>query len=217
VATPPGGALSENRPERAHLVVVGLGNPGPRYERTRHNAGTMAIAALAERTGARLRGHRSGCLVAETALAGRPVVVARTLDFMNDSGRAVGALVRWYKAPAGDLVVVHDELDIPFGDVRVKWGGGTAGHNGLRSVSSHLGTKDFGRVRIGISRPPGRVDPVSWVLSEFSAAERKELPWVIGRAADAVERIAEVGLDAAMNEFNTRARSPGLQQPSAGE
>jgi PTH1 family peptidyl-tRNA hydrolase len=190
----------------ARLVVVGLGNPGPRYERTRHNAGAMTLALLGERAGMTLRRHRSGCLIAETSLGGQRALLARPLEFMNDSGRPVGALVRWYKTGAHQVVVIHDELDLPFGQVRVKRGGGTAGHNGLRSVASHLGTKEFGRVRIGISRPSGGRDPVDWVLTDFTAAERKDLPELLGRAADAVERVAEVGLDAAMNEFNTRPR-----------
>jgi PTH1 family peptidyl-tRNA hydrolase len=187
-------------------MVVGLGNPGPRYERTRHNAGAMTVALLAERTNSRLRRHRSGCLAAETFLGGRGVVLGRPLEFMNDSGHQVGALVRWYGAGPEDLVVVHDELDISFGQVRVKRGGGTAGHNGVESVASHLGTKEFGRVRIGISRPTGGRDPVGWVLTEFSAAERSELPAILERAAEACERVAEVGLDATMNEFNVRPR-----------
>jgi PTH1 family peptidyl-tRNA hydrolase len=121
---------------------------------------------------------------------------------MNDSGRATRAVARWYKADPEDLVVVHDEIDIGFGHVRVKRGGGTAGHNGLKSVAAHLGTGEFRRVRIGVSRPAGGRDPADWVLSEFTAGERRELPWILDRAADAVERIVGVGVEAAMNEFN---------------
>ena len=186
------------------MIVVGLGNPGPRYEGTRHNAGAMTLAVLGERAGSALKRHKSGCLVAETSLAGRCVVLARPLSFMNESGRATRAVARWYKAEPEDLVVVHDEIDIPFGQVRVKRGGGTAGHNGLKSVAAHLGTGEFGRVRIGVSRPAGGRDPADWVLSEFTAGEGRELASILDRAADAVERIVEVGLDAAMNEFNVR-------------
>ncbi len=187
-------------------VVVGLGNPGERYAQTRHNAGVLAIDVLLERSGGRLKSHKSGCLVAEGSLAGQRVVLARPTSYMNESGRPVGGLVRWYKQPPANLVVVHDELDIPFGEVRVKSGGGTAGHNGLGSIVNHLGTKDFTRVRVGIGRPPGVKGAVGHVLDGFSAAERKELPFVLGEAADAVEAIVEHGVERAMNEFNTRAK-----------
>jgi PTH1 family peptidyl-tRNA hydrolase len=186
-------------------IVVGLGNPGDRYARTRHNAGYMAISILLERTSARLKTHKSGCVVAETNLAGHPVVLGRPTSFMNESGIGVRALVRFYKVPTERLVVVHDELDIPFGEVRIKSEGGTAGHNGLASVGAHLGTKDFARVRVGVSRPRGRQDPADYVLTEFSAAERAELPLVLDSAADAVERILEIGVERAMNEINTRS------------
>jgi PTH1 family peptidyl-tRNA hydrolase len=186
------------------LIAVGLGNPGARYELTRHNAGAMTVDVLVRRAGASLTRHRSGCLVADLTLAGGRAVAARPTTFMNESGRPVRELLRWYGSGAGRLVVIHDELDIPFGQVRVKRGGGVAGHNGLRSVAAHLHTTEFGRVRIGISRPPGRRDPVDWVLERFSSAEREDLPAIIERAADAVERIADAGLDAAMNDFNAR-------------
>jgi PTH1 family peptidyl-tRNA hydrolase len=193
--------------EEERVVIVGLGNPGARYERTRHNAGAMALAVLAERTGTELKWHKkSGCLLGETSLEGQRVVLARPLSFMNESGRAVREVARWYGAGPEDLIVLHDELDIAFGQVRVKRGGGTAGHNGLKSVGAHLGTKDFARVRIGVSRPAGNRDAADWVLATFSAEERKELPGILERAADAVQRILEVGLDTAMNEFNVRAR-----------
>jgi peptidyl-tRNA hydrolase, PTH1 family len=163
----------------------------------------MVLDVLARRVGVAPKRHKSGCLVAETPLAGSRAVLARPTTFMNDSGQQVGALVRFYKAPPERVVVVHDELDIRFGEVRIKRGGGTAGHNGLRSVASHLRTQDFIRVRFGISRP-GRQDPADYVLSDFGSAERKELPEILEAAADAVERILEVGPDRAMNEFNTR-------------
>lgn len=187
-------------------IVVGLGNPGERYARTRHNAGYMVVSVLLERAGMRLKTHKSGCVVAETNLAGRPVVLARPTSYMNESGNPVRALVRFYKVPPEQLILVHDEIDIPFGSVRIKSGGGTAGHNGLASVGSHLGTKDFVRVRVGVSRPRGRQDPADYVLGEFSAAERSELPLVLDGAADAVERILEVGVERTMNEVNTRER-----------
>lgn len=184
-------------------IVVGLGNPGERYAGTRHNAGALVISELLVRTGSRLRSHKSGCVIAETRLAGEPVVLARATSYMNESGRPVSALTRFYKSEMARLIVAHDEVDLPFGEVRVKLGGGTAGHNGLKSLVAHLG-QEFVRVRMGVGRPRGRTDTVGHVLDTFSAAERKELPLLIDTSADAVERIVEVGVERAMNEFNTR-------------
>lgn len=184
-------------------AVVGLGNPGERYARTRHNAGAMALEVLLERCGARLRSHKSGCLIAEVNLARKPAVLARPVSYMNDSGRPVRSLLGFFKIDPACLVVLHDEIDLPFGVVRVKWSGGTAGHNGLRSLVSHLGTNDFARVRIGVGRPRG--DAADHVLDAFGVAERKELPGVLATAADAAERVLEAGIERAMNEFNTRA------------
>jgi PTH1 family peptidyl-tRNA hydrolase len=183
-------------------VVVGLGNPGDRYSGNRHNAGAMALEVLLRRAGASLRKHKSGALVGVGAVGGERVVLARPAVLMNDSGRPVQGLLRWYKSPPERLIVIHDELDIPFGGVRVKQGGGTAGHNGLRSLVSHLSGADFNRVRIGISRPRSGRDAVGYVLGDFSTAERKDLPDLLERAADATERIIEAGPEAAMNTFN---------------
>jgi len=186
------------------LVVAGLGNPGERYANTRHNAGALVIEELLKRANAKLKSHKSGTLVAEIVLAQHKVTLARTTSYMNESGRPLGQLMRFYKTDPSRLIVVHDEIDIPFAEVRIKLGGGTAGHNGLRSVVNHLGTKDFIRVRLGVGRPRGSREAVNHVLNGFSAAERKELPFLIGEGADAVERIIEVGLERAMNEVNTR-------------
>ena len=191
--------------EGGRWLVVGLGNPGERYARTRHNVGVMVLAELLERTSSKLKSHKSGMLIAQVNLAGNPLVLARSTSYMNETGRPLGQLARFYKTPADQIVIVHDELDIPFGEVRVKVGGGTAGHNGLKSVGNHLSTKDFPRVRVGISRPTGRLEAADYVLQEFSGAERKELPEIIDRAADAVERVVTEGTERAMNEFNTRA------------
>lgn len=185
-------------------IVVGLGNPGPEYESTRHNAGAMALQELAVRHNVSLKRHKSGCLTADTTLDGSRVVLARPTSYMNESGRPVRALMDWYKASPEDLIVLHDEMDVPFGEVRIKDGGGTAGHNGLGSIVDHLGTKSFFRVRIGVGRPRGR-DAVGHVLAGFSAAQRKELPFLISTAADAAERIVTVGIERAMNEINTRS------------
>lgn len=192
--------------ESRHLVV-GLGNPGERYAQTRHNAGALAVDALLQRAGGRLKSHKSGCLVAEVSLRGDRVVLARPTTYMNDSGRPVRQLMHWYKQPVENLVVVHDEIDIPFGEVRVKAGGGTAGHNGLGSIVNHLGSKDFVRVRVGVGRPRGAKAAADHVLAGFSASERKELPFLLEAAADAVEAIVADGVARAMNEFNTRPRA----------
>jgi peptidyl-tRNA hydrolase, PTH1 family len=186
------------------FVVAGLGNPGERYASTRHNAGALVIEELLKRTNAKLKSHKSGTLIAEVVLEQHKVTLARPTSYMNESGRPLGQLMRFYKVDPSRLIVVHDEIDIPFDEVRIKVGGGTAGHNGLKSIVSHLGTQDFIRVRLGMGRPRGSKGAKDHVLDGFSAAERKELPFLIGRGADAVERIIEVGLERAMNEVNTR-------------
>jgi peptidyl-tRNA hydrolase, PTH1 family len=187
------------------LIVAGLGNPGERYANTRHNAGALVIEELLNRANAKLKSHKSGTLVAETVVAQHKVTLARTTSYMNESGRPLGQLMRFYKTDPSQLIVVHDEIDIPYSEIRIKVDGGTAGHNGLKSIVVHLGTKDFIRVRLGVGRPRGSREAVDHVLNGFSAAERKELPFFISRGAEAVERIIEVGLERAMNEVNTRA------------
>ena len=186
-------------------MVAGIGNPGARYAGTRHNAGVMVLEQLVEESGSSLKRHKSGCAIAEPTLHGVRVVLARPLAYMNESGRPLRDLARWYKIPIDRLIIVHDELDLPFGEVRVKVGGGLAGHNGLRSIANHLGSKDFARVRVGISKPPGRKQGTDHVLDEFDSRERRALPEIIDRAARAVERILEAGLERAMNEVNTRS------------
>ena len=183
-------------------IVAGLGNPGPEYSGNRHNAGHMVADLLAERMGARFKAHRSRNDIAEGRLAGVPVTLAKPRTYMNLSGGPVAALSAFYKVPPGRIVVVHDELDIPFGSVRLKLDGGDNGHNGLRSVTQALGTNAYCRVRFGIGRPPGRMDAATFVLRDFSAAERKELPLVIDRCADAVETLLSKGLAAAQNTFH---------------
>jgi PTH1 family peptidyl-tRNA hydrolase len=195
---------AENASASDRWIVVGLGNPGERYADNRHNAGYMVVEVLLGRVGASLKSHRSGALAAETRLEGERVVLARPVSYMNESGQVVRGLLRFYKEPPERLVLVHDELDIPFGEVRVKFGGGTAGHNGVSSVASHLGSRDFVRVRVGVSRPPGRMDPADYVLRDFPSSERKDLPSILETAADAVERVVASGVERAMNEVNTR-------------
>jgi PTH1 family peptidyl-tRNA hydrolase len=186
-------------------IIAGLGNPGPEYANTRHNAGQMVLALLAERIGARFKAHRSRCDIAEGRLGNQPVTLARPLSYMNLSGQPLAALAAFYKTPPERLVVIHDELDIPFGTVRLKLGGGDNGHNGLRSISQSLGTRDYYRVRFGIGRPPGRMDAASFVLKDFTAAERKDLPWAIDRAADATEALISDGLTEAQNRYHADA------------
>ena len=192
-------------------LVVGLGNPGPGYAGNRHNVGAMVLDVLAGRldggrSGA-LKAHRSRALVAEGrlgALPGRRVVLARPTSYMNESGGQVAAALQFFKVAPERLLVVHDELDIPYGDIRLKLGGGEGGHNGLRSISRSIGTKDYVRARVGIGRPPGRMDPAAFVLRDFTAAERKELPLLLEEAADAVELTVEQGLATAQNTVNPR-------------
>lgn len=182
------------------LLVVGLGNPGPAYARTRHNVGFMVADILAARIGSAFKVHKkSGAEVITGRLAGAPVVLAKPRCYMNESGRQVGPLAKFYSVPPGRIVVIHDELDIDFGRIRLKVGGGEGGHNGLRSVASALGSKDFQRVRIGVGRPPGRKDPAAFVLEAFTAAERTELPTICEQAADATELLIAQGLEPAQN------------------
>ncbi|MFY1689793.1 aminoacyl-tRNA hydrolase [Plantactinospora sp. WMMB782] len=186
-------------------LLVGLGNPGKEYARHRHNVGFMVADLLAERIGARFGRHRRA--VAEVAegrlgFGGPKLVLAKPLTYMNLSGGPVTALAQFYKVPVDQVVAVHDELDIPYGQIRLKQGGGEGGHNGLRSMSKSLGTKDYLRVRFGIGRPPGRQDPADFVLSEFSTVERKELEFLVDRAADAAEAIVSRGLEWAQNAYH---------------
>jgi peptidyl-tRNA hydrolase, PTH1 family len=188
-------------------VVVGLGNPGPDYQWTRHNVGYLVTDELASRIGATWRQSRSGrAAVVEGRLGGQPgvrAVLGRTHGYMNESGGPVSSLLRFYKADPERLIVVHDEIDLPYGDIRVKFGGGDNGHNGLKSVRKSLGTGDYYRVRLGVGRPPGRQEPASWVLKPFAATERRELDLHVGRAADAVESLVTDGLERTQNAYNS--------------
>ena len=185
-------------------LVVGLGNPGVRYEATRHNVGQMVIAELAARRGESLRAHKSNARVSETWLhpGAAKLVLATPNSFMNVSGGPVSQLARFYDVPPERIVLVHDELDIPFDTLKLKVGGGHGGHNGIRDVAKALGTPEFPRVRVGIGRPPGRQDPADWVLDPFSAAERMQLPLVLADAADAVEQLIDEGLLAAQQRHH---------------
>ena len=189
-------------------LVIGLGNPGPGYAGNRHNVGAMALEELAGRAvggRAAFKAHKARARVAEIRLrvGGPKVVLATPSSYMNDSGGAVAGLMKYYDVPVDHVVVIHDELDIDAGLVRLKQGGGEGGHNGLRSVTKSLGSRDYLRVRLGVGRPPGRQDPADFVLKDFSKAERTEvLPFLLDEGADAVEALIEVGLLDAQQRFH---------------
>jgi peptidyl-tRNA hydrolase, PTH1 family len=196
----------------ATWLVIGLGNPGPRYAGNRHNVGAMVAHELADRASVRLSAHKARAAAATVRIGTLPggapgprAVVGIPSSWMNESGGPVKALMSFFSVDPAHLVVVHDELDIPAGDVRLKHGGGEGGHNGLRSISSALGTRDYLRVRVGIGRPPGRMDPADFVLRDFSVTERKDLPFLLGDAADAVEMVVTHGLVAAQQRFHSPA------------
>jgi len=184
------------------FLVVGLGNPGKQYAGNRHNVGAMVADVLAGRLGSGFKSHKAGADVVEGRLGGRRIVVAKPRSYMNLSGGATAGLARFFGIEPARLIAIHDELDLPPSTIRVKLGGGEGGHNGLRSISAALGTKEYLRVRFGIGRPPGRMDPADFVLRDFSAAERKELPVDLEHAADAVELLIEAGLEATQNQFH---------------
>lgn len=184
-------------------LVVGLGNPGPEYASTRHNVGAMVVELLAARHGSKLASHRRAhALASDIRVAGERVELLVPRSYMNESGGPVRAAADFAKISADRVVVLHDELDLPFGALRCKIGGGDNGHNGLKSLRKSLGTGDFNRVRIGIGRPPGRQDPADFVLRPFGSTERKELPEFLDRAADAVETLVTHGLEVVQNQFN---------------
>jgi peptidyl-tRNA hydrolase, PTH1 family len=183
-------------------LVVGLGNPGSTYAGNRHNAGALVVDVLADRVRGRFKSHRARADVVEARLADHRLVLAKPRSYMNESGGPVVALRDFFKLPFERIVAVHDELDLDFGTLRLKLGGGDNGHNGLKSLRRSLGSGEFHRMRVGIGRPPGRQDPADWVLRDFSPAERKELPLHVERAADAIEMLITDGLAAAQNSYN---------------
>lgn len=183
-------------------LVVGLGNPGPEYAGNRHNIGFMVADLLGSRMGGKFKAHKSRAQVLEGRLAGRRVVLAKPMTYMNLSGGPVTALRDFYKVPNERIVVVHDELDIDFAVLRLKRGGGDNGHNGLKPITKSLGP-DYFRVRFGIGRPPGRMDVAAYVLKDFSSTERKGLDVEVDRAADAVESLITDGLERAQSLYNS--------------
>lgn len=198
------------------LLVVGLGNPGREYAAHRHNVGFMAVDELARRVGADAFREKFSGEWARCEIGGEPAVLLKPQTYMNESGRSVQAAVTFFKVAPGELLVVHDELDLPFGDVRLKQGGGHAGHNGLRSIMS-VGAGDFCRVRVGIGRPPPgfRGEVADFVLSTFAAPERAELPDLVKKVGDSILDVAGRGFGAAMNARNTRPKPPKKPRPEA--
>ena len=191
--------------DQAAWLVVGLGNPGKEYAGNRHNVGFMVADLLASRMGAKFgRAKRAHADLAEGRMGfgGPKLVLVKPLTYMNLSGAPVVSVAQFFKVPVSNVIAVHDELDVPFGQVRAKRGGGEGGHNGLRSMSKSLSSKEYARVRFGIGRPPGRQDPADYVLSDFSGAERKELEFLVDRAADVVEAIVLEGVEWAQNKYH---------------
>ncbi|MDQ0634845.1 PTH1 family peptidyl-tRNA hydrolase [Arthrobacter pascens] len=185
-------------------LIVGLGNPGAEYKGNRHNVGQMVLDELAGRLGASFKTHKARAQVLEGRLGigGPRVVLAKPMSYMNVSGGPVSALANFYGIGTDHIVAVHDEIDIPFNTVKLKTGGGEGGHNGLRDISKALATKEYLRVRVGVGRPPGRMDTADYVLRDFSPAERKDLPFLLDEAADAVDMLVRDGLTAAQQKFH---------------
>ena len=178
-------------------LIVGLGNPGPTYVGNRHNVGAMVLDVLGARVGSSFRSHRARAAVIEGRLGGARVVLAKPSSFMNESGGPVAGLSQFFKVDVGQVIAVHDDLDIPFGELRLKQGGGAGGHNGLRSITRSLGSNDYLRVRVGVGRPPGRMDAADYVLRDFSPAERRDLGVGLEEAADATDLLISKGLERA--------------------
>jgi PTH1 family peptidyl-tRNA hydrolase len=185
-------------------IIVGLGNPGKKYERTRHNAGFLALDELAGILRAEIMQEKHHALIGRAPIGPEQVILAKPQTYMNESGKAVAAILRSAYADASDLIVLHDELDLALGTIRVKTGGGHGGHNGLRSIIEHIGTTDFVRVRIGIGRPAPGIDPADYVLSPFLGEERQAVPEIMARSAEAARAIATEGPVRAMNIVNKK-------------
>jgi PTH1 family peptidyl-tRNA hydrolase len=194
--------------EQSWTLIVGLGNPGRKYSRNRHNAGFHCLDCLAQAYGIEFDAKRDKAEVALGRVAGRRVVLAKPQTFMNDSGQAVGALARFFKVTPEDALVVYDDLDLPQGTLRLRPHGSAGGHRGMLSIMQHLGTRDFPRLRVGIGRPPGRMPPKAYVLQDFSADEWSEMVEVYARAVAAVECWIAEGIKEAMNRFNARPAAP---------
>ncbi len=189
------------------FLVVGLGNPGRQYQGNRHNVGFRVVEQLAARAGGSSPRDKYGAELYEIALGAERVILCKPMEFMNVSGQAVRQVAGFHKIPAARTIVVHDELDVPFGRLKLGAGGGAGGHNGIRSIIADLGTPEFARVRFGVDRPPPNWQGADYVLANFTGAEQKELPALIDLAADAVEDIVARGIGPAMNKFNTKPKA----------
>jgi PTH1 family peptidyl-tRNA hydrolase len=189
------------------FLVVGLGNPGRQYQHNRHNVGFQVVDQLAARAGASSPRDKFGAELYDATFGSERVLLCKPMEFMNVSGQAVRQAAGFHKIPAANVIVVHDELDVPFGRLKLGSGGGAGGHNGIRSIMAELGTPDFARVRVGIDRPPANWKGADYVLANFTGAEQKQLPEIIDLAAEAVEDIVARGLMLAMNKFNTKPKS----------
>lgn len=198
--------MAANTPSQdAPYLVVGLGNPGPRYARTRHNAGFMVVDELARKYGLRFAKGQGNSEVARGTIAGTPVILAKPLTFMNDSGMAVGVVSRFYRVPIARILVVYDEIALPLGTLRIREKGSSAGHNGIKSIIHHLGTQNFARMRVGVDQPsPGRHSQIDWVLGRFSSDEQKVMDETISRAIEAIEAVLTIGIERAMNQYNAK-------------
>ena len=192
----------ETKTERETFLIAGLGNPGREYRETRHNVGFMLVDALASAHHLTMGRMQSNALIAQGELSGQKIILAKPQTFMNLSGQAVASLVHFYKIPLDHILVAHDDLDLPLGSIRIRASGGSAGQKGLGSIIERLGTQDFPRLRLGIGRPPGRMDAADYVLESFSSGEKIVLKSVLDRAVEAVQTFVEGGVEPAMNQYN---------------
>jgi peptidyl-tRNA hydrolase, PTH1 family len=192
----------DNESTQSHYLIAGLGNPGAQYRHTRHNAGFMVVDRLAARLGVSFSRLESKALVTKGDYQGRRIVLAKPQTFMNLSGQPVGSLARYYKVPHENLLVTYDEVDLPLGRLRIRPEGGSAGHKGMASIIERLGTQEFPRLRLGVSRPPGRMEAADYVLQDFSTAEKEMLNLALDAAVDAILVFVTEGLEAAMNQYN---------------
>ncbi len=188
------------------FMIVGLGNPGREYEKNRHNVGFMAVDHFIDKRGFSGKAVKSKAVLTDGTLFGKKLYLVKPQTYMNLSGEAVGALMRFYKIPTDHLIVIHDDLDLPFGTIRIRPGGGAGGQKGVNSIIQRLGTKEFHRMRMGIGRPPGRMDPADYVLQNFSKDESEELPFLFNKVVDILESWISFGIDRTMNEFNGSSR-----------
>ena len=195
-------ATAEEDFSREPVLMVGLGNPGPEYRHNRHNVGYMVLDGLAEDLGTGFRRMQSKALVTDARYQGRKIILAKPQTYMNESGRPAGSLVKFYKIPLEDFLVVHDDLDLPLGTLRMRPAGGAGGQRGMRSIIQHMGTNEFPRLRVGVGRPPGRMDPADYLLQDFSRSENDMLATILDRAVEAALTFTHEGIQAAMTRYN---------------